>query len=384
MMIVTNPFRPDERVRREAETLADLGFDITVLAWDREGVYPITERFSKFSVRRIRLRSSYSSILSALVTVPIFWAAAFAEILTRNVDVIHCHDIDTLPIGIVAKIFRSRIKTVFDAHEQYSSMIADFAPSPIRAVIAAIERVLPRKADAVLTVNEVLAGRIENRHVFVVRNTPDARRGPISDGSVSTTEWPSGFRILLYGYLTRDRGIETILRIASERPNLSIMIAGSGPCTETVRRAATRLRNLKFLGYISQERIRRLLTECELVYALEDPRIENNRIASPSRLYQAMMFGKPVLVPKGTYMEEVILKERCGITASYDDMSNVLDVILKLEMDKRLASLLGRNGKMAFEEKYQWRFSARSLKACYDLILAQSTRDMINQRHELQ
>jgi glycosyltransferase involved in cell wall biosynthesis len=369
LMIVTNPFKPDERVRREAETLANLGYDITVVAWDREAAYPITEEFSGFSLRRIRLRSLYSSFPAVLVTLPVFWAAAFAEILTRDVDVIHCHDLDTLPLGIVAKFVRKRVKTVYDAHEHYSSMIADFVPSPIRAVIATIERLLPRKADAVLTVNEMLAERIQNRNVFVVRNTPDSRRGPISGNSVSSIEWPRGFRILFYGFLIRDRGIETILRIASQHPNLSIVMAGDGPLVETVKQAASKLQNLKFLGYVSQEEIRRLLTECDLVYLVEDPRIENNRIASPSRLYQAMMFGKPVIAARGCYMGQVALRERCGILATYDDLSDILSAILRLEADRRLVDLLGSNGKTVFEEKYRWQFSAKALEACYDSIL---------------
>jgi len=374
-MILTNPFKPDERIRREAETLAGLGLDVTVIAWDREAIYPVTEEFSGFSVRRIRLRSSYTSFPSVLAALPIFWAAAFAQILTRKVDVIHCHDLDTLPLGVVVKIVRNRIKMVYDAHEHYSSMITGFVPSPIQAAIASIERLLPRIPDAVVTVNELLAERIQNRHVFVVRNTPDNSRGPNSNNQSSTAEWPPGFRILSYGYLSRDRGVETILRIASQRPNLSIVIAGDGPLVRTVKQSVSKLRNLKFLGYISQERIRRLVTECDLVYLMEDPRIENNRIASPSRLYQAMMFGKPVLAARGCYMGEVALKEQCGVLAEYDDPSDILNAVLKFEMDRHLGDLLGRNGKMAFEEKYRWQFSAEALEACYDSILRESTGD---------
>jgi glycosyltransferase involved in cell wall biosynthesis len=382
MMTVTNPFRPDERVRKEANVLADLGFGVTILAWDRERAHPISERSSGFLVKRIRVPSSYSNFLLVLLTLPIFWVAAFAEILIKKVDIIHCHDLDTLPIGIAMKFVRSKVKIVYDAHEDYSSMIADSAPSPVRAVVTAIERLLPRKADAVLTVNEMLASKIQNRRVFIVRNTPDNSRGPIRDGPTSKTEWPPGFRILLFG-LMRDRGIDTILRIASKRPDLSIVMGGTGPLVERVKRAASILQNLRYLGYLSQERIRELLSECDLVYLLEDPRIENNRIASPSRLYQAMMFGKPVLAPKGCYMAEVVLKEKCGVLATYDDLPDVLEAILKLERDRNLAETLGRNGKLAFEEKYQWQFSARSLGQCYDLILEESAAETMNQRREL-
>ena len=41
-----------------------------------------------------------------------------------------------------------------------------------------------------------------------------------------------------------------------------------------------------------------------------------------------------VLAAKDCYMAQMILRERCGVVATYDDLPEVLDAILKLEGDK--------------------------------------------------
>jgi glycosyltransferase involved in cell wall biosynthesis len=369
-MVVTNPFRPDERVRKEAKVLAQAGFTVVVHAWDRDAAYPTYEQISGFIVRRTRLRSLYSNFAAVGLTLPIFLAAVFPRILAlRDVRVIHCHDLDSLPIGIMLKIIKKKIKLVYDAHEDYSSMVSDSVPSLIRALIATMERLLSAKADAVVTVSKALARKIPNPNVFLVLNAPEITGDRVVGGVVTGAQWPPGFRVLLYGYLGKDRGIETILKIAMERRDLSIVVAGSGPSAGIVKQAASKLPNVKFLGYVSQHRIGLLLTECQLVYALYDPRLENNRIGAPNKLYEAMMFGKPLLAATGSYMQEVVVREECGIVANYNDPLEIAKTIFSLAANRSIAERLGDNGRKAFRESYSWDISSRSLISCYDFIL---------------
>jgi hypothetical protein len=40
VMLLSNAFLPDPRVLKEARSLTNAGYDVTVIAWDREGTYP--------------------------------------------------------------------------------------------------------------------------------------------------------------------------------------------------------------------------------------------------------------------------------------------------------------------------------------------------------
>lgn len=136
-----------------------------------------------------------------------------------------------------------------------------------------------------------------------------------------------------------------------------------------MKQAASKLSNVKFLGYVSQHRIGLLLTECQLVYALYDPRLENNRIGAPNKLYEAMMFGKPLLAATGSYMQEVVVRGECGIVANYNDSLEIANTIFFLATNRSIADRLGDNGRKAFRESYSWNISSRSLISCYDFIL---------------
>ena len=56
VMVVSNAFRPDPRVYREAKTLVDHGFKVTVYAWDRECKHPMNEIIDGIFVERIQVR----------------------------------------------------------------------------------------------------------------------------------------------------------------------------------------------------------------------------------------------------------------------------------------------------------------------------------------
>ena len=75
--------------------------------------------------------------------------------LAQKPDIIHCNDLDTLLVGIVAKVrFGSRV--VYDAHEFYPESHAGGRWLDTK-LLTALERFLIRKADAVVTVNPMLA-----------------------------------------------------------------------------------------------------------------------------------------------------------------------------------------------------------------------------------
>jgi len=43
VMLLSNPFRPDPRVLKEAESLQATGYNVTILCWDRQAAYPLEE-----------------------------------------------------------------------------------------------------------------------------------------------------------------------------------------------------------------------------------------------------------------------------------------------------------------------------------------------------
>ncbi len=76
-------------------------------------------------------------------------------------DVVHANDLETLPAGwALARSARARL--IYDAHELYTESEPD-PPRIYRAVLGALERLLAKRASAVVTVSDDIADELVKR-----------------------------------------------------------------------------------------------------------------------------------------------------------------------------------------------------------------------------
>ena len=94
---------------------------------------------------------------------------------------------------------------------------------------------------------------------------------------------------------------------------------------------------------------------CQVVAALYDPAVPNNRFAAPNKLFEAMMFEKPVLVSEGTLAADIVREVGCGIVVPYGDREALKRALEKLMLSSEEASAMGARGRAAFEQRYNWK-----------------------------
>lgn len=109
VMFLSNPFISDPRVYAEAKSLIQAGHEVTVIAWDREKQNPPRQNWDGIDVVRLRTRLlpkryHFGSPFWVGPNLLLWQRQAFrmASLLNKEkrFDVIHCHDLDTLAIGI--------------------------------------------------------------------------------------------------------------------------------------------------------------------------------------------------------------------------------------------------------------------------------------------
>ena len=107
----------------------------------------------------------------------------------------------------------------------------------------------------------------------------------------------------------------------------------------------------------------------DILFAFYDPQIPANRYASPNKLFEAMMCGKPIITNAETTATKIVETENCGVVVPYGDVEAIKDTILKLKNNADLRERLGKNGRRAYEERYGWGImEERLLKAYANLI----------------
>ena len=150
VMAVISDMTHDARVYREARTLVEAGWDVTVLSTAKAA-----RQYTQDGIRIVALPLDVAgrSGLGA------FYLNLLRELLARPADVYHAHNVHTLPVCWWAAR-RRRARLVYDSHELFTALqLAE--PSRRERIKQFIERkaewLWVRAADAVVTVSNAYA-----------------------------------------------------------------------------------------------------------------------------------------------------------------------------------------------------------------------------------
>ncbi len=356
-MLLTNGFRPDPRVAKEAEALAGAGYEVTVLAWDREQALPPSADYGKVRIERVRTGWA-GSMLSLALRYPLFFASCLRRAAKREVDVVHAHDFDTLMPGALISWLK-RVPLVFDAHEHYADMVATDLPPPITRLIDRVEALLVRRADLVITASE--------GNVPYLR--PNSRHEPIAvHNCVEVTELKrSGHEgddlVLFYaGSLEPMRYIVEMMTAIRDMDHIILKVAGFGRLEDVVKREAERGK-VRFLGFLKHDAMMREMASSDVVLCLLDPRNMNYKTASQTKLNEALAVGVPILTSADTLSGEIVEQEGCGLAIEWSEES-FRQAIERLR-DRSVRERMGDAGRRAAERKYNWSEMRRRLLEGY-------------------
>jgi glycosyltransferase involved in cell wall biosynthesis len=92
---------------------------------------------------------------------------------------------------------------------------------------------------------------------------------------------------------------------------------------------------------------------------------------SPTKFFDYMACGRPVLASKVGQMKEIVEQRECGVLCEYD-VEDVERKLLMLAADRELARRLGENGRRAVEEVYNWDVVARTTLGLFEGLLLDS------------
>ena len=108
-MTLANSFTHDPRVYNEARSLVKVGHSVTVLAWDKKKTHPTIELKDGVNVIRSHNTKFMDLLPYDIFRLHFWWNKGYKDALKlyeRNpFDVIHCHDLSSLPIGVMLMKF---------------------------------------------------------------------------------------------------------------------------------------------------------------------------------------------------------------------------------------------------------------------------------------
>jgi len=370
LMILSKEVLTDDRVYREAKALIDAGHEVMVIMWDRWGGGVAEEVTDGLKIKRVSSSPLMRLLPNNLFRNPLWWRAAYKKAIEiyrsgYKFDVVHCHDLDTLPVGVWLKK-KLGIKLIYDAHEIFGYMIARDMPKIVVNAAFWLEKTLIRHVDHIITVTEFNKKYFEklcDRPVTIVMNCKD----------LVTKEYipPKNdvLTIIYIGVLHKNRMFPEIVDIIGNIKGVKFVIAGKKEnLYEEVKERCKKYDNVEFLGTIPFNEVVPKTLEADAIICMINPSDLNNRIGLANKQFEAMVCGRPIITTRGTYSAKMTEKLKCGIVVDYNGDS-LKKGIEKLRDNPKLCEELGRNALKAALEQYNWENEKRKLLKVYESLV---------------
>lgn len=371
IMLLSNPYTRDSRVRNEVRALVRSGWRVTVIAWDRTGEHAPSERLD--GARIIRLRNTRLMRLCRFDLLRLGpWcrrAAAAACALHREdpADLIHAHDLDTLPGALHTKR-TTGLPVLYDAHEIWGYMIAKDLPSVFVRHYLRKEKRLVAKVDRIVTVSQPILDHLAphtKAPIDLVLNAkqPVARLVPPPDGP---------FRCVYIGVLNRTRRVLELIEGIGGIDGCVLEIAGYGPprYVAAVEEAAKRHTNVTYLGILPNEQVLPHTQTAHLVACLFDPEDPLTRIGLPNKVFEAMATGRPTLATTGTYLGTFVTDRRIG-AAVRPEPDAIRAQVEGLRDTPGTMRQMGERAYALAQGQYGWSAQETRLLQAYRLVVGQ-------------
>lgn len=366
LSIVSNPATHDPRVYNEAKALIKGGHNVTVLGWDRKKTEKKKENREEIKIVRIRNSRIMDLLGYDLLRIPLWWRRAYKEALQiyreDGFDVVHCHDLDTLPIGVRLK---KRLGTplVYDAHEIWGYMISNDVPAFFVKHIMSKEKSLLRYVDRIITVNDPLKRyfrKISDRPISLVINAK-----PLKSERYMPPK-NEKFTLVYIGALTPSRFILEMIEAISGMDAVHLILGGKGKeeFVERIEAKSRSSKNVRFLGLVPQEKVIEYTCQADAVVCMIDPADPNNSRALTNKQFEAMVCGRPIITTTGTYSGYFAKKNKCGIVVEYSK-EGLKRAILLLKNNPDLREKIGKNALKRSIDTYSWDSQSKKLIRLY-------------------
>ena len=367
-LIVLNNFKNDSRVLKEAISLQNNGYDVKVIAL-HEDPLPESETVQEIPVYRIKLKSrswSKNKIVQLFKYIEFIYRCIKQY---KKTDILHCNDLNTLPIGVMIKKFINKnVKIVYDAHEyeindkpnqnHYSIKIRYF-----------IEKFLIQYADKVMTVSNGIADEYVRLYGIdkpaLVLNTPPFQKIQKKNIFRETLRIKDEQIVFLYqGGLSQGRGIEILLdtfKMLQKTPYI-IIFMGYGPLKTLIIEASEKYENIFYHPAVSPDVLLDYTSSADFGILFYENNCLNHYYCSPNKMFEYLMAELPIIVSDLYEMKKIVENENIGIVAA-ENTSEELKKAIKIIADLDQSILLANIRKL--KTVYNWEVQEQHLVKLY-------------------
>ncbi len=400
-MAVTNPFTHDQRVYREAKSLVDDGYDVTVVALKEDTLkIPGNEEIDGIKVLRISKKPAETAdglnfLMKRFGDLPsvLFYGNTFTPLFKKiligqKADIYHAHDLDTLAASFeAAKV--SRAKVVYDSHEIFLEALKEWQTEIrnkrdylkwlgtflVTFNLARIERKLIGKVDKVITVNESISDFLAKKYSLLEKpvvilncyEETNIRNENILRKKLRVEE--NKKIIIFQGNFGWVRGLDNAIKAMKKVDGAVLVLMGGGGIKGELEELVKKLQlgnKIFFLDAVPPKDLIVYTSSADLGIIPYRKTSLNNFLCTPNKIFEYMMAGIPMAVSN---FPELARYANLGIGETFDPENP--DSIARA-VNKLLSSDLGKMKKKARNlalERYNWGVESKKLLDLYSSLV---------------
>jgi glycosyltransferase involved in cell wall biosynthesis len=362
---------PDDDIRifyRECSSLAATGYRVVFIV-------PSENRKRVNEVDIVPLPRIKNRLFRMLI-LP--WIALWKTLLQKPA-ICHYHDPELMPIGFILRwVFQKNV--VYDIHESVyrQTLNKTWIPKYMRSAVANLYRF----AEPVLTVGQELIvvrntfAADYSKPVYTVHNYPSFEMS----GQPDTMEkkFDCARPLLVYvGDVSEIRGAFVYLDLAEDLVNqgreFEMILIGqydeqTGLRVKNIIRDRSLHDNVKLTGRLPFPEAMMYVSRADIGLCLLLPATHYS-VGLATKIFEYMMLGVPVLSSNIDIWRKYVEEENAGMMVNPCDRRAVLETCNKMLQDPCKLEIMGKNGKRAIREKYNWKNEFETLLQCYNKLL---------------
>ena len=364
--VVQSYYLRDPRVRREAEALADKGYEVDVICLRDKGE-PSRETVKGVNIYRVPLARRRATPARYIFEYAFFFCATalvlLGRLFTRRYDLIHVNNMPDLLVfaTLLPRLFGSRV--ILDVHdpmpELFMSKYGIGSDSRFIRLLAWQERISLRYCHRVLTVSEVMKDRLERIKgcppVTSLLNVPDEK---LLQRPEKWNRDVNAFVLLYTGTISARYGlgiaIEACAKLREKIRGLRLRLVGDGDDLPALRKAADRLGVsdiVEFHQPVPLGKIPEIISTCDVGIS---PHVDDvfTKLDFSTKVAEFVYMGLPTIVSR-TQTIERYFDEDTVLYCEPGSVDSFAEAVLKLyeqpDLREKLAARCAE-----FSSRFTW------------------------------
>lgn len=341
-------FPGDPRPRRAAEAFAEAGMSVEVICL-KEAEAAKKDTFKGIRIDRIEIAKSRNSKFGYVFQYCLFILIVFVMLTLRfpirRYDVIHIHNMPDVLVfaALIPKLFGTKV--ILDLHDPMPELMMTIFNTGKESwavrLMAFLEKQSITFADMVLTVNrtceELFALRSGGASkISVVMNTPNEqifRYSPVKLDDAAVSRIGKPFVIMYHGTLVERNGldlaVEALAQVRQSVPEAELRVYGPRTLYLDDVLHSLSAKGLEeavaYLGPRTLEELAQAIAQCD-VGVIPNKRSMFTEINTPTRIFEYLALGKPVVAPRANGIEAYFDKDSLVLF----ELGNADDLAMKL------------------------------------------------------